>query len=172
MTSPIPGATPTTVPTSATTPPTTPDESALIGAAQDALAAEQQAVWGHPVLGPRLVDAGQIALARAADDAHAGLAEALAATLAGLGRAPAAPRVDYPLPSPLTTAVQAAAYALQLENACAAAWRFVVVRGGDGTDVGGLKATAVDALSATAIRAARWRALATPDRPTVAFPGT
>lgn len=168
MTSPTPGTTPTTVPT----PPTTPDESALIGAAQDALAAEQQAVWGYPVLGPRLVDAGQIALARAADDAHAGLVDAIAVTLGGLGRAPVAPQVDYPLPSPLTTPVQAAAYALQLENDCAAAWRFVVVRGGDGTDVGGLKATAVDALAATAVRAARWRALATPDRPTVAFPGT
>ena len=46
--------------------------------------------------------------------------------------------------SPVTTAVQAVAYALDLEQACLAAWRFVVVRGGDGTDVGGLKATAVD----------------------------
>ena len=157
---------------SPTPPPTTPAESALVAAAQDALAAELQAAWGYPVLGPRLADPAQIGLARAADDAHATTVVTLRATLVGLGRTPVAPAADYALPSPVTTPEQAVAYAVTLEQACAAAWRFVVVRGGDGTDVAGLKATAVDALAVTAVRAARWRAVVTPDSPTVAFPGT
>ena len=173
MTSPAPagassnGSAPTT-----TAPPTTGAESELVAAAQQALAAEQQAVWGYPVLGPRLTDAAQIALARSSDDAHAALVTSLSATLTALDRTPVAPAASYPLPSPLTTPAQAVAYAVALEEACTAAWRFVVVRGGDGTDVGGLKARAVDALVAAAVRAARWRAVATPASPTVAFPGT
>ncbi|MHA3705195.1 DUF4439 domain-containing protein [Jatrophihabitans sp. YIM 134969] len=161
-----------TPPPSSPPPSTTPSDSQLVGAAQDALAAERQAVWGYPVLGPRLTDRTQVALARTCDDAHGALVDALTATLVGLARTPVAPAVDYPLPSPLTTPAQAAAYALQLEEACLAAWRYVVVRTGDGTDVGGLKTRAVDALVAGAVRAARWRALATPATPTVAFPGT
>lgn len=171
MTAPTPRG---TVPSAAQSRPAGPPPVAapLLAAAQGALAAEYQAVWGYPMLGPRLTDPAQVALARAADDAHAALAGALEATLAGLGATPAAPLADYPLPSAVADAPSAVAYAVELETAAAAAWRFVVVRSAEGADAGGLKATAVDALSAAAVRAARWRAVLRPAQATVAFPGT
>lgn len=145
---------------------------AVAAAANGALAAEQQAVWGYPVLGPRLTDVDQITMARAASDAHRTGLTTLSSTLSGLGISPVAAQAAYPLPSPVTDAAGAAAYAVSLEQACAAAWRFLVVRTSGGDDIAGLKGAAVDALTASAVRAATWRRTATPLAATVAFPGT
>lgn len=146
--------------------------TAVATAANAALAAEQQAVWGYPVLGPRLRDPDQITMARTAGDEHQNVVTALSSTLAGVGVDPVAAQAAYPLPTPVADAAAAAAYAVGLEQACAAAWRFLVVRTSGGDDIAGLKRLAVDALTASAVRAATWRRTATPLGATVAFPGT
>lgn len=144
----------------------------LVNAAQAALAREYEAVWGYPVLGPKLTTTGLIAAAHSAGDVHLQVAFQLSNLLAGLGITPATAQATYRLPAPITDQTAAARYALRLEDACAAAWRFVVVAASAGDDGSGLRKTSVDALVGCAVRATGWRMVTDPARPTVAFPGT
>lgn len=153
---------------------TTPTQPAagVLGAAQAALAREYEAVWGYPVLGPKLTTAGLIAAAHSAGDIHLQAAFQLSDLLAGWAVTPVTAQASYPLPAPITDQLAAARYAVQLEDACAAAWRFVVVATSTGRDHSGLRTTSVDALTGSAVRATGWRMVTDPTRPTVAFPGT
>lgn len=142
--------------------------SPLVDAWQAALAAEHGAVAGYDVAGPYL-DRIDAAAARADQQAHRSLRDATSAALTAAGQPPVPARPDYPLPFAVTDAGTARRLALGLESACAAAWRYLIaVAGADDRDV---RAAAQAALTASAVRALRWRRLVQPDRPTVPFPG-
>ena len=138
------------------------------GARQAALAAELRALYGYALLGPRL-PAAERALARACIVAHTALRDATAASLLASGDTPVQPEADYPELYPVEGVAAARARAIELEQDCAAAWRYLYARlaGSAGTD----RSAAQRALSDSAVRATRWRRRAGSTSPTVAFPG-
>jgi cytosine/adenosine deaminase-related metal-dependent hydrolase len=146
--------------------------SALSAAWQAALAAEHQAVFGYALLGPHLSGADQ-QLAVANSDAHESLRNRTEDSLGAAGLTPVAPRADYPTLYPVPSARAARALAVRLEDACASAWRFLYAQAASGAGAGatGLRTSAQSALTASAVRASRWRVIVDPARPTTAFPG-
>ena len=147
---------------------------------QDALAAEYAAVFGYGVLGPRLTSSDATALARANQQAHQDLSERTAAELIAAGQPAEAPEADYPLPFPVSDEPSAQRYAIRLETTAASAWRYLISVAADpsadsaGLDpnrVEALRVAAQTALTASALRAMRWRQRSTPAKATVPFPG-
>ena len=138
--------------------------SAVDDAWQEALAAEHQAAFGYPLLGPHLTGAAQ-ELARSCQAAHEALRDSTAARIAAAQLTPVAPLGDYAGLYPVDGAQAARALAVRLETECAAAWRFLYATGADAAGTRTLRSQAQAALTASAVRAARWRG--TP----VAFPG-
>ena len=135
---------------------------------QAALAAEQQAAFGYPVLGPKLASQDQV-LARACQAEHEQLRDETAAAIAAAGGTPRPPPGDYPALYPL--AADPRALAATLEDDCAAAWRafFAALATPDGPAA--LRRRAQDVLTASAVRATRWRMRAHVAKPVTAFPG-
>jgi hypothetical protein len=146
--------------------------AALAAAWQAALAAEYAAVFYYGALGPRLTEPGDIALARALEEQHRELRDRTAAALAAAGQPPAPPQADYPLPFALAGSVDAQRLALGTESSCAAAWRYLVTAAASGPAPAGLRQAAGAALTASAIRATRWRRILHPAQSTVPFPGS
>ena len=146
--------------------------TALIDTWQAALAAEHAAVAGYDVIGPRVAGA-QVALARTDQQAHRDLRDATSAALTAAGQAPVAARPGYPLPFAVTDGVTAGRFAISLESACAAAWRYLIAVTASPTSrpIPTLRADAQTALTASAVRATQWRQVVDPARPTVPFPG-
>jgi hypothetical protein len=144
--------------------------TAVDDAWQAALAAEHQAAFGYPLLGPQLTGAQQ-ALSRTSQAAHEALRDTTAARIAAAGLSPVAPLGDYAGLYPVDGAKAARALAVRLEADCAAAWRFLYAAAA--TDAGNrtLRAQAQQALTASAVRATRWRQAAGTSPATVAFPG-
>jgi Domain of unknown function (DUF4439) len=136
---------------------------------QAALASEHAAVAGYDVLGPRLADAAQVSLARDSQQAHRALRDATSARLIAAGQSPVAAASDYPLPFAVSDPVTAQRFAISLESACAAAWRYLIsVVAASSRSA---RADAQQALTDSAVRAMRWRRLVAPTKATVAFPG-
>ncbi|MCW2526947.1 MAG: hypothetical protein JWM76_1807 [Pseudonocardiales bacterium] len=138
---------------------------------QAALAAEHAAIFGYGALGPRLgpVDTD---LARADEAAHRLLRGSTARALTSAGADPVASRGDYPLPFAIDSGLAARRLALRLESACASAWRYLLANAATETgSLPSLRAAAQTALTASAVRAMKWRALIDPSTPTEAFPG-
>ena len=145
--------------------------SAVVDAWQAALAAEHAAVFGYGALGPHL-PRRRVDQARVFERAHRGLRDTVINQMGVVGIDPVAAQADYPVPFALTTGPRADRYAQRLEEACAAAWRFVVASAAEQPQpITDLRAFAVGALTASAVRAMHWRELLTPATPTVAFPG-
>lgn len=154
----------------------------VIPAWQAALAAEHRAFFAYALLGPRL-PADQEQLARTCFAAHRAVRDATQAEIAAAGRTPVAPHADYPDLYPVSTAQQARAIAIRVEQACADAWRYlyaqVAVPHGTlstttpdaGTGQAQVRSAAQDGLSSSAVRAAQWRALVDPAHATEPFPG-
>lgn len=140
---------------------------------QAALAAEHQAVFGYALLGPHLSGADQ-RLAVAFSDAHETLRDATEAAMATHRVAPVSPRADYPALYPVASRGAARALAIRLEGDCAAAWRYLYLQAASTTGAlpHALRSSAQQALTASAVRAAQWRALVSPGHATQAFPGT
>lgn len=139
---------------------------------QAALAAEHQAVFGYPLLGSRLSGADQ-QLAVACADAHETLRDQTESALTAAGLSPVTPLADYPELYPVGDAASARALAVRLEQACAAAWRYLYLQTASTPSApSGLRATAQSALTASAVRTTRWRALTTTAHATTPFPGT
>lgn len=130
-----------------------------IGAMQAALAAEQAAAYGYGVVGAHL-DGAPRAAATADWTAHQAAADKLAALLRSAGAAPAPAPVAYQLPHEVSTAAQARALAVTLEDQVASAYLGLVA-----LDQESLRMLGARELRASALRAAAWRG-----RP-VAFPG-
>lgn len=145
--------------------------TALDSAWQGALAAEHEAVFAYGLLGPRLPSA-ELALACGA--AHEALRDRTAQAIADAGLVPVAAATDYPQLYPVPNAAAARAVAVQVEDHCATAWRFLylVAASTAGPDAHKVRAPAQDALTASAVRAVRWRTHLTPAHVTRPFPGT
>lgn len=151
--------------------------SALLAAWQGALAAEHAAVFGYQLLGPHLDAADQPAARRCEAD-HVAARDVTVAALLTAGQRPTPPLPDYPLPFPVSGSASARALAVRLEEGTAAGWRYLVASAAGSGDPAvtpamsvAARAGAVRELTASAVRAVRWRRLITPAAPTVAFPG-
>jgi hypothetical protein len=148
--------------------------SALTAAWQAALAAEQRAVFGYSLLGPWLTG-GDEQYAVSFSNLHETLRDRTAAALAAAGHTPHPPAVDYPALYPVADPAAARALAIRLEDGCAEAWRYLYLQAAsvhhDRHAARRLRALAQQALTASAIRAARWRAVVTPGQAAQPFPG-
>ena len=146
----------------------------VLAAWQAALAAEHAAVYGYGTVGPKLGRADQN-LARAFETEHRSLRDHTESTIVALGALPVGARADYPPSAPITSAAVADVAALQLENDCAAAWRYLLAAaaaaGPSTSATQGARSAGQANLTASAIRAMRWRLRTDPAHPTEAFPG-
>ena len=138
-------------------------------ALQAALAVEHRIVFGYGSLGPRL-SGGARASAHAAQAAHEVLRDRATAALIAVHLQPVVSQTDYP---DLYPADQRAALrlAVALETEATRAWRFVYAQSSASGAATALRGLAQDALTASAVRATRWRMSAGARTATVAFPG-
>lgn len=139
----------------------------VLAAWQSALAAEQQAAFGYALLGPHL-PGDQQDLARSCQAVHEQLRDATADAIAATGATPQAPQGDYPE----LYGVPPLQLAAQLEDACAAGWRFYYAALAQSGRPAAQRAVAQRGLTDSAVRATRWRVLAGRGRAVVPFPGT
>lgn len=165
--------TPTGAPTGAPTGTPAPPAGRSAAAWQAALAAEEQAVFGYALLGAHLRDSPHLAQAVTCSNAHESLRNDTASAIAATGLTPVAPAADYPDLYPVDSARQAITLAARLEGDCAAAWRYLyaVAATRSTRHDGRLRTGAQAALTASAVRATRWRKILDPASATVAFPG-
>ncbi|WP_327255200.1 ferritin-like domain-containing protein [Streptomyces sp. NBC_01244] len=131
----------------------------VLEAAQAALAAEHAAAYGYGVIGAR-ASAARSAEAREAYVGHLARRDALARTVRELGGSPRPSEAAYTLPFTVRTPADAERLAAGIEDRVAGAYSDLV-RAAEGR----LRREAADALTAAAVRAARWRGVG------VAFPG-
>jgi len=150
----------------------TPGSDALDAAWQAALAAEHQALFGYGVLGPHLPKA-DTQLAYACVDAHEVLRDATTTAISASALTPVTPLADYPSLYPVTDEATARRLAVRLEEACAAAWRFLYLRAAaqPSARATALRRSAQGGLTDSAVRAARWRVRLDPAHAATAFPG-
>jgi len=137
-----------------------------IDALQDALAGEHAVIWGYGVVGAEVTEEQQPDV-RAAELAHRCRRDATAELLRSLAAVPTEAEAYYELPFPVTDPASGLRLAVHLEAGAAAAWRFVLGQ----TDDAELRRTALEALTASAVQATRWRLAAGTEPATVAFPG-
>ncbi|GDY30533.1 ferritin-like domain-containing protein [Gandjariella thermophila] len=137
-----------------------------VDALQKALGTEHAAVWVYGLASAFLPAAAQPALTEGAT-AHRARRDATERLLRDAGATPAASAPAYLPPNPVTDAASAAAMLVSAENDTSVAWRGVLERSDD-QDV---RRAAVDALTASAVRAVSWRQRAGQSPAVVAFPG-
>ena len=130
-----------------------------VSALQDALAAENAAIFGYGVAGAHLASAGQAA-AEQDWTGHNEARDRLAAMISGLGAAPVAARAFYQLPFAVHDAAGARALAAYLEDGVTRAYLGLVAV----SDLQ-LRGFGALAMQGSAERAAWWRGS------TQAFPG-
>lgn len=129
-------------------------------ALQRALAAEHAASYGYGVIGAHL--SGRARAAAAADwVAHQRARDQLEQLLTQLGDTPVAAAAAYQMPVPVHSSRSARAAAVLLEDGVAAAYLGLVALSEEA-----LRRLGASQLTASALRAARWRGR------TVAFPGS
>ena len=179
---------------------TAPGQDAVTQALQGALAAQHAAVYGYPVIGVALRSAGQIRLARQLEARHRHTRNELMAQLAARRVTPAPAEASYHPTQPLAGPADAQRWALDLEEDCAGAYRYLLVApllagtAADGPSVSGssaagpsasgssapgpsaaeqatLRKQALAGLTTAALTATQWRSLLNPSTPTTPFPG-
>lgn len=140
-------------------------ESTLRGL-QVTLAAEHAVIWGYALAGAKIGDArrGQV---READLAHRARRDAIMAVVRDRGGDPVSSKPAYDIPFAVTDERSALRLAVHLEEGSARAWHYLLGVTSDKS----VRATAVNALSDSAVRATRWRLTLTPATAAVAFPG-
>ena len=129
-----------------------PGQDAVVQALQRVLAAQHAAVFGYPVIGVGLRDPGQARLARQLEARHRHTREELMAQIAARRVTPAPAEATYAPAQPVTAPADAQRWALELEQDCAAAYRYLLVAPVLAT--GGATAGSAAAGSATAGSAA------------------
>jgi hypothetical protein len=139
-----------------------------LDALQRALASEHAAIWAYGVAGAFVPGSLSGQLDKAAT-AHQARRDATERVLIDAGASPVPPEPGYLIPEPVTNAGSALRLAITAETDAAAAWRSVVERSPADPE---LRVAALDALTAAAVRATRWRAATGTTPPTVPFPGT
>lgn len=134
---------------------------------QGALASEHAAIWVYGVAGAFVTSAfaGRLVVALAA---HQALRDATERMLIDAGARPVPPEPGYLTPQPVTDTASALRLVITAETDAAAAWRSVIERSTADPD---LREAALDALTAAAVRATRWRAAIGGAPRTVPFPG-
>lgn len=142
-------------------------DAGTIAALQAALAAEHAAVWAYGVVAAYLPAQRSAAVAGAVT-AHRARRDALERLLSDAGAEPVAAEPGYRVPGPVDGADGALRLAVTAETDTAQTWRATIER----STLPEVRATALDALTGAAVRAARWRAAAGERPVTVAFPGT
>jgi hypothetical protein len=157
--------------------------AALVRAWQAALAAEYQAVFGYGIVQAHLVpdsgDSPALDLAVSCGNEHQALTQSNAEAMLAVSVTPQGPFADYPSLFPVTSAKDASALAIRLEDACTSAWRALYAACAPAATSGaqpaappvGLRASAQAALTASAVRATRWRKHANVTPSTQPFPG-
>ncbi len=172
-----------------TTPATQPADP-VVQALQRVLAAQHAAVYSYPVIGVALRDAGQVERARQLEDRHRDTRDAVLAQLAARHAVGVPAEASYVPPQPVTGPADAQRWALELEQACAGAYRYLLVApvlaataaptssrsaaGADAaaaTELAALRRQALTGLNTAARDATGWRTLLSPTAPTVPFPG-
>ncbi|WP_068160719.1 ferritin-like domain-containing protein [Rhodococcus phenolicus] len=139
-----------------------PEQQALV----DALNAEHAAVFGYGLVAAFSNPArGDEVSADTA--AHRARRDATIDALTAANVTPPVAAAGYTVPFPVTDPVSAAQLAVQIETDVAVAWRSVVER----ATTEPTRGTAVDALTESALRGARWRVNLGVAPPTVALPG-
>ncbi len=106
---------------------TAPGQDAVTQALQRVLAAQHAAVFGYPVIGVELRDPGQARLARQLEARHRQTRDELMAQLAARQVSPAPAEASYTPAQPVTAPADAQRWALELEQDCAAAYRYLLV---------------------------------------------
>jgi hypothetical protein len=166
---------------------TAPGQDAVTQALQQVLAAQHAAVYGYPVIGVTLRSAGQIRLARQLEARHRHTRDELMAQLAAHGVAPAPAEAGYRPAQPMAGPADAQRWALDLEEDCASAYRYLLVApvlAVTGTSPGptasgapsaaeqaSMRRQALAGLTTAALTATQWRSLLSPSTPTTPFPG-
>jgi hypothetical protein len=141
-------------------------DQGAIDALQNALAAEHAAVWSYS-LAVAFLSGQDVQQAREDEDAHRELRNQIAQTLSQLGTPPVSAQPSYATPEPVTDGPTAEGLAVVAETDALAAWRSLLEHTNDRE----LRQAALDALTAGALRCARWRtAVGTPPAILV-FPG-
>lgn len=138
-----------------------------------ALSAEQQACFGYALTGAYVGAGTASGLARTCQRAHEVLRDSAAAAISEAGDVPSPPMADYPSVYPVRDPGSARRLAVRLEQDAAAAWRYLYAVAADATGpaAGRARTTAQAALTASAVRATKWRVLLDPATATTAFPG-
>jgi hypothetical protein len=102
-------------------------QDAVVQALQRVLAAQHAAVYGYPVIGVALRSAGQIRLARQLEAQHRHTRDELMAQLAARQVTPVPAQASYRAAQPVTGPADAQRWALDLEEDCAGAYRYLLV---------------------------------------------
>jgi hypothetical protein len=141
-------------------------DDVAVGSLQEVLGAEHAALWSY-ALAVAFIAPDQVAAARTDAAAHRELRAQIEITLTQLGQRPVSAQPAYTTPQPVTDAASAAGLLVTAETDAAAAWRSVLERSTDRV----LRRAGLKALTETAARCARWRAVVG-TRPAVpVFPG-
>jgi hypothetical protein len=151
---------------------TSPNPAPEIEAMQRVLARQHAAVYAYSVIGVHLSDPGQVNTVRSLQAAHQATRDQLMADLVARSVTPATAAPTYSPAKPVTDAASAQHWALQLEDDCATAYRYLLTVTASMTgSVTALRQLTIAGLTASAQSALTWRALLTPATPTVPFPG-
>ncbi len=121
-----------------------------VQAVQDALAAEHAAVWTYGLVSAFVQQAEQTAEGA---NAHRARRDATERLLRDASATPVPPAPAYLPPAPVTDSASSIAALVAVEVDACVAWRGVLER----TEDADLRRTALDALTASAVRATRWR---------------
>jgi hypothetical protein len=141
-------------------------DAAAVAALQDVLATEHAALWSY-ALAVAFLPPDQVATARTDAAAHRELRAAVEVTLTQVGQRPVSAQPAYATPKPVVDAQSAAGLLVTAETDAAAAWRSLLERGADRS----LRRAGLDALTDTATRCARWRAIVGAVPAVPVFPG-
>ncbi|MFC6092893.1 ferritin-like domain-containing protein [Saccharothrix sp. BKS2] len=137
-----------------------------VDAVQGALGAEHAAVWTYGLVSAFISQQGA-AVAEGAN-AHRARRDTTERWLRDQGAAPEPPAPAYLPPQPVDSAASAIAALIAVETDCCVGWRGVLER----TEDADLRRSALDALTASAVRATRWRKAAGLTPLSITFPGT
>lgn len=151
-----------------TTAPAGSAQAAVTAGLQAVLAAQHTAVYAYAEIGVNLVRPAEIQQARDLQAAHRLLRDSVSAHLVALGVTPVAAMASYQPPAPLVGAPAAQRWALELEQAGAVAYRYLLTTAAGQISA---RAAALSGLVEAAQRSRYWRTLLTPTTPTEAFPG-
>ncbi|MBP2323892.1 hypothetical protein JOF56_004277 [Kibdelosporangium banguiense] len=155
-----------TQPTTTTTTTTKAIPSASVDAVQKALGAEHAAIWTYSLVSAFLPASFNAALSDGVTS-HRARRDATERALTAAGATPKSAEAAYVPPQPVTDQASSLAVLALAEADATVAWRSVL----ENTDDADLRKSALEYLTASAVRATRWRKAAGANPATPALPG-